>query len=125
MPRGDRTGPAGMGPMTGRGAGYCAGYGMPGFVNPAFGRGFGMGFGWGRGRGRGFGGGGWGRRNWFYGAGDPGWVGYGGYAAPYAAPDAETEKQALKSEAKAVRAELEAIDKRLAELETSAAPKSK
>ena len=30
MPRGDRTGPAGMGPMTGRGAGYCAGYPMPG-----------------------------------------------------------------------------------------------
>ncbi|NLG67487.1 MAG: DUF5320 domain-containing protein, partial [Actinobacteria bacterium] len=25
MPRGDGTGPEGMGPMTGRGAGYCAG----------------------------------------------------------------------------------------------------
>ena len=23
MPRGDRTGPTGFGPMTGRGAGYC------------------------------------------------------------------------------------------------------
>ena len=34
MPRGDRTGPAGMGPMTGRAAGYCAGYNMPGFMNP-------------------------------------------------------------------------------------------
>ena len=34
MPRGDGTGPAGMGPMTGRGAGYCAGYGHPGFANP-------------------------------------------------------------------------------------------
>lgn len=26
MPRGDRTGPEGMGPMTGRGMGNCAGY---------------------------------------------------------------------------------------------------
>jgi len=123
MPRGDRTGPAGMGPMTGRGAGYCAGYGMPGYMNPAFGRGFGMGFGWGRGRG--FGGGGWGRRNWFHAAGVPGWMGYGGYAAPYQAPDADTEKQMLKSEAKAVRAELDAIDKRLAELEAGTDQESK
>ena len=123
MPRGDRTGPGGMGPMTGRGAGYCAGYGVPGFANPAFGRGFGMGFG--RGRGRGFGGGGSGWRNGFYGTGAPGWTGFGGYAVPYQAPDAETEKQALKSEAKAVRAGLEAIDKRLAELEAGTGSKSK
>ncbi|MBN1835246.1 MAG: DUF5320 family protein [Spirochaetales bacterium] len=34
MPRGDGTGPAGMGPMTGRAAGFCAGYGVPGFMNP-------------------------------------------------------------------------------------------
>ncbi|MCE5266011.1 MAG: DUF5320 domain-containing protein [Deltaproteobacteria bacterium] len=39
MPRGDRTGPAGMGPMTGRGAGRCAGYGKPGSMNTAFGAG--------------------------------------------------------------------------------------
>ena len=31
MPRGDSTGPLGMGPMTGRAAGFCAGYQMPGF----------------------------------------------------------------------------------------------
>jgi len=48
MPRGDGTGPAGMGPMTGRGAGYCAGYPVPGFMNPVGGRGY---WGWGRGRG--------------------------------------------------------------------------
>ena len=30
MPRGDGTGPAGFGPLTGRGAGYCAGYPVPG-----------------------------------------------------------------------------------------------
>ena len=34
MPGGDRTGPAGMGPMTGRAAGYCAGYPVPGYMNP-------------------------------------------------------------------------------------------
>jgi len=41
MPGGDRTGPAGMGPMTGRAAGYCAGYPVPGFMNPIPGQGFG------------------------------------------------------------------------------------
>lgn len=38
MPGGDRTGPTGMGPMTGRSAGYCAGYGVPGYLNPIAGR---------------------------------------------------------------------------------------
>lgn len=56
MPRGDRTGPAGFGSMTGRGAGYCAGYSMPGFANHWIPRG-GMtrGRGWGRGVGQGWG----------------------------------------------------------------------
>ena len=35
MPRGDGTGPAGLGSMTGRAAGYCAGYSVPGYVNPS------------------------------------------------------------------------------------------
>jgi len=47
MPRGDGTGPRGMGPMTGRGAGYCAGFPTPGFMNPLGGR---IGLGLGRGR---------------------------------------------------------------------------
>jgi hypothetical protein len=34
MPFGDGTGPMGLGPMTGRGAGFCAGFGMPGSTNP-------------------------------------------------------------------------------------------
>ncbi len=38
MPFGDGTGPAGMGPMTGREAGYCAGYSVPGYMNPYRGR---------------------------------------------------------------------------------------
>ena len=31
MPRGNGTGPMGYGPMTGRGAGYCAGYATSGY----------------------------------------------------------------------------------------------
>lgn len=75
MPRGDGTGPWGLGPMTGRAAGFCAGYPAPGFVNPIPGRGwFGLGRGgwpWGRGRGRGFGMG----RGW--------WRGFYPYTSPY------------------------------------------
>jgi len=55
MPGGDRTGPAGQGPMTGRAAGFCAGNPTPGYVN---------GGGFFRGARRGGGG----RRNWYYSA---------------------------------------------------------
>lgn len=47
MSRGDGTGPIGMGPMTGRGAGYCAGFRTPGSFSTLLGRG--LGFGRGRG----------------------------------------------------------------------------
>jgi hypothetical protein len=33
MPRGDRTGPGGMGSMTGRKAGFCSGSNSPGYTN--------------------------------------------------------------------------------------------
>jgi len=45
MPLGDGTGPQGFGPMTGRGLGYCAGYQVPGYMNP-YGYGGRMGFGY-------------------------------------------------------------------------------
>ncbi|MDP8218647.1 MAG: DUF5320 domain-containing protein, partial [Candidatus Theseobacter exili] len=55
MPGGNGTGPMGMGRMTGRGAGFCAGYSTPGYSKPVPGRGRGLGFGRGAyGRGRGF-----------------------------------------------------------------------
>jgi len=78
MPGGDRTGPLGFGPMTGRAAGYCAGYPFAGYMNPFYGRGFARGWAgypvagfmpplYGRGCGMGFGrGGGRGRRNRFF-----------------------------------------------------------
>ncbi|MDG6218158.1 MAG: DUF5320 domain-containing protein [Candidatus Thermoplasmatota archaeon] len=52
MPGGDRTGPLGHGPMTGRALGYCSGSNIPGYANPGFGRGLGRGLR--RGFGRGF-----------------------------------------------------------------------
>lgn len=36
MPRGNFYGPMGMGPMSGRGAGFCAGYDTPGFAYPGY-----------------------------------------------------------------------------------------
>ena len=118
-----------MGPMTGRGAGYCAGYDVPGYANPAFGRGMGMG--WGRGRGRGWFGGGGGRgwRHMYYATGQPGWArygwapawgapppaaGYGPYAAP---PTPEQETEFLKGQAEQLQQQLDAISQRIAELE--------
>ena len=38
MPFGDGMGPAGLGPMTGRAAGFCAGFPVPGYMNPVMGR---------------------------------------------------------------------------------------
>ncbi|RKD31182.1 DUF5320 domain-containing protein [Thermohalobacter berrensis] len=38
MPRGDRTGPYGEGPVTGRGMGYCRGFGR-GYIGRGFRRG--------------------------------------------------------------------------------------
>lgn len=126
MPGGDRTGPAGMGPMTGRGAGYCAGYPAPGFMNPVPGRGV---WGWGRGGGRG-------HRHWFYATGLTGWQraawGYPAFGAPYGVPYAaphapsmtsEQEVEVLKGQAEYLEDTLDGIRKRLDELEAEAAKK--
>lgn len=116
MPRGDSTGPMGMGPMTGHQTGYCAGYNMPGFVNNAGMPGPGTGFG----RGANFGGRGgrFRRRNRFFVTGVPGRAKFGSFAASFQQANPETEKQALKSQAEYLQSELEAIKKRLEELTT-------
>lgn len=54
MPQGDRTGPTGQGPRTGRALGYCSGYDKPGNTK-GFDEGKGRGFGRGRGKGMGYG----------------------------------------------------------------------
>jgi hypothetical protein len=111
--------------MTGRAAGYCAGYNVPGYANPVGGRGFGMGYGrgfgfWGRGGGRG---GGFGWRNRFFATGVPGWAWFGGYGGAYQNVDPETEKQALKNQADFLETELKSIKTRLDEIETGKKPK--
>ena len=55
MSKGDKTGPQGLGSKTGRAAGYCAGYSVPGYMNTIRGCGRGFGRGFGRRRGGGFG----------------------------------------------------------------------
>ena len=103
MPRGDRTGPLGMGPKTGRAAGFCAGNDRPGFMNPAGGgMGFGRGAGCGGGRGRG-------RRNMFLATGLPG--GQRSGAVPAAAP--ETEARQLREQANTLATALEDVLRRL------------
>jgi hypothetical protein len=100
-----------MGAMTGRGAGFCAGAGVPGYATPVPGRGLGSGFGGGFGMGFGRGRGGRGRGFSFFAAPF-------GYAAPYQAPDPALEKQALRNQAEALRSELDFIKKRLDDIET-------
>jgi len=107
MPRGDRTGPMGLGPMTGRGAGYCAGYDVPGYANPVPGRGFGMGGGWGRG---------YRWRHWFYATGRPGWMRFGAPPA-WTPPTREQEAASLKAQADWLKDQLDAITQRLSELD--------
>ncbi len=126
MPGGDRTGPMGWGPMTGRAAGYCAGYSVPGYLNPIPGRGwFGVGRGGfprGGGRGRAFGGGrGWGWRSGFY-----GYPPYApGYLSAYPQPTAEEEKELLQDELSTLEEEIKAIKTRLSELEKPEETKKK
>ena len=119
MPRGDGTGPRGLGPMTGRAAGYCAGYSVPGYMDPSVGR-SGLGFGYGRGYGRGFG------RGMGRGYGRGFWPAYpypiptaygGGFYQPPAEPKQEMEM--LAEEAKYLKEQLDAISKRITELEKS------
>lgn len=93
MPRGDGTGPMGLGPMTGRAAGYCAGFPVPGFMNPyGFGRGLGFGRGW----------------NWQWA------VPF--YRRPFYAASPEQEAAFLKSQAEILKEGLKSIEKRLKEL---------
>ena len=101
--------------MTGRMAGYCTGYPVPGYMNPTRGRGFGF---WPRGGGRGRG---W--RHWYYATGVPGW------ARSYGAPAWDTwtnpepinpaeELEALKQQAQYLEQSLADINKHIGELQS-------
>jgi len=121
MPRGDKTGPLGAGPMTGRGAGYCAGFDQPGFANGDFipmGRAWECGGGRGGGRGRGY------RNRAFWNvapAWGPGCFGGGPYGpvagpAPSVPADA-SELDYLKRQSKHLEQSLRRVQARLEELE--------
>lgn len=122
MPGGNGRGPAGMGPMTGRAAGFCAGNRGPGFANAGYGA-------WGYGRGGGYGYGGHGFRNQYYATGLTGWQRWGGpystaapgYAPAYV-PDAtgysrENELKTLKGNAEYMEDSLAEINRRIKDLE--------
>jgi hypothetical protein len=105
MPGEDRTGPMGMGPMTGRGAGYCGGRGVPGGTNRSF-------------RGGRAGRGGRGHRHMFHATGLTGWQ-RATMDMPTAAPTAEAEGRSPQDEIETLRSQLDELKKRLAELETA------
>ncbi len=104
MPWGDRTGPLGYGPRTGRGLGYCNGNNVPGYMVGGRGLGLGLGRGYGRGWGRGYG---------FRGAG---W-GFRGYYAPYPyyGVSKEDEKRYFEDQKRWLEEELRFVNERLSE----------
>ena len=112
-----------MGPMTGRAAGYCAGYTVPGYMNPYGGRGMGFGgrlggrgmrFGWGRGF-----------------AYNPPLVSPAAYPAAPVVPqpvfggayDESAQLEALRNQAQSLEATLSGMQKRIDELEAQSAKK--
>lgn len=106
-----------MGPMTGRAAGYCAGYPTPGFMNQTGGRGAAWGRGFGRGLGLGFRGG----------RGRRGYAGWGtlppnpppAYGAPYATASSEQEAEMLRGQVQHLETALDSIRNRIADLEST------
>jgi hypothetical protein len=103
MPRGDRTGPIGEGPKTGRQMGYCVGNDQPGFMyqnssgRSRLGKGFRGGFSYGRGSGLGF-------RH-----------GYGNYNYGGNIPDV-SEKTMVENEIRILKAQLSSLEERLSKI---------
>ncbi len=119
MPRGDGTGPDGAGSITGRGAGFCAGYNIPGYANQVRG---------GRdgefGGGRGFGGRGW--MNRFYATGVPfNRLGFQPRSDSNDPNDnhAESELRMLKRQAEFMKREMDLVNSRITELESLSSEK--
>ncbi len=96
MPGGDRTGPLGMGPMSGRGAGFCSGSRTADYLNMC-----------GFGRGRGF-------RRIFQATGQPGWMRHG-YPATQAMSEVSfDEKSFLTRQKEVLQEQLKHLEKQLA-----------
>lgn len=109
MPGGDRTGPVGQGPVTGRGFGYCSGFDSLGFTRGS-GRGMGRGFAYGfrRGIGRGY------HRGLGFNVPFQG-LGYGPHWG--SSISKEDEIRFLRSEAEGLKRSQKEIERRLGELE--------
>ena len=134
MPGGDRTGPRGGGPRTGRAAGFCVGNDSPGYMNPGVGYGAGYGGGWyrggaggrggghfGHGAGMGGRGGGWGYRHVYNATGLPLWMRGGWGGGPYydtaGYESAVDEAEILKREEDFLEKRLKSISDRIKDLE--------
>ena len=107
MPGFDRTGPMGMGSMTGGARGLC----NPGWATQSDRTAAG---GYGRGRGHGY-------RNMYWATGLPGWRrsdqgGFRGLSGPFYAPGQELDL--LKHQTNALKTELDAINTRIQEIES-------
>ena len=109
MPGGDKTGPQGYGPRTGRGLGYCSGNDHPGYATTPYGRGFGF-F---RRRGRGFGRG---RGFWYHGPNLPVYPSQNPQET-YPKPSKDEEKIYLQQSIQNLEQELNALRDRLAQLD--------
>jgi hypothetical protein len=93
--------------MTGRGAGFCAGYGVSGFTNPGYNAG-----------GAFFGGrGGRGRRNRFLATGVPGWRYFAGNPIPGGMPFS-AQPETPQSELEVLKEQAQYLEKGLKELQT-------
>jgi hypothetical protein len=120
MPWRDRTRPLGAGAMKGRAAGYWAGFDRHGYASVGRGRRLSRGFGRSRGlRGPGFASGrGW--RHEFYRTGLPGWKRSSGYYPLVQEPSPQLQKQTLKNQVRNLQLEIDLVQKRLSEIESSA-----
>lgn len=96
MPRGNGTGPMGMGPMTSRGMGCCAGFSVPDAAGC---------FGNGRGN-----------RRMFHMTGLPGYMRFGSKTYSPAYEEAGNERAALKSRKEYLEEQLHHVKKRLSDL---------
>ena len=118
MPRGDKTGPTGAGPRTGRMKGFCMGFGIPGTFN----RFQDVASPW---RGRG----GQGRRNRFFNTGLTGWqrsawFGFGRGSRGFSTSDSDfapgSQLETLKAQAQQLEEAMDGIKRRIQEMESGA-----
>ena len=116
MPRGDRTGPTGVGPGTGRMKGFCMGFGSSGTLNSSQNSAY---------PGRGGGSRGW--RNRFFNAGLTGWrrsAGFGPrqdtgeFADPGLGFEPEPQLETLKAQAGYLEKVLEGIKRRIQKMQS-------